>query len=326
MGLSLDRLNWKLRRGLWLLAPLAALGCGPLADAQQPADEGAAAVAEPEEAGDEEELGKAWVRLVTDDVATLAMETAIVRFVPTKDYVAGKDPADYETFVDLVGAVHIGDKSYYDQLNRRFQAYDRVLYELVAPKGTVVPRGRGTSNRHALGALQNAMKDMLEVEHQLEQVDYTQPNFVHADLSPDEFWKSMEDRDESFLEMYFRVLGASLAQQASGGGGAPNDFEVMAALLATDRARRLKIILAKQFQGMESLMLAFSGTEGSTLITARNERALDVLEEQLDDGQEKLAIFYGAGHLSEMKDQLEERFDMRPVSQEWVEAWDLRVK
>ena len=74
--------------------------------------------------------------------------------------------------------------------------------------------------------------------------------------------------------------------------------------MATDRARRLKILLAKQFEGMESLMLAFSGTEGSTLITERNNRALDVLEEQLDDGQERLAIFYGAGHLGEMKDQI----------------------
>ena len=37
-----------------------------------------------------------------------------------------------------------------------------------------------------------------------------------------------------------------------------------------------------------------------------------------------LAIFYGAGHLAEMHDQMDERFDMRPVSVEWLEAWDLR--
>jgi hypothetical protein len=312
------------RRWALMAAPLAALGCGPAATAQPQT----AAAPAPLEAQDPSDLGKHWVRVVADDDgATLAMETAIVRFVPADDYVAGKPPADYSTFVDLVGAVHIGDKAYYDQLNRRFRFYDAVLYELVAPKGTVVPRGRGTSNAHLLGALQNGMKTMLEVEHQLEQIDYTRPNFVHADLSPDEFMKSMDDRDESFLEMYFRILGASIAQQSKQAAAGVNmDLDIMAALLSEDRARRLKIIMAKQFDGMESLMLAFSGEQGSTLITARNERALDVLEEQLDDGKRRLAIFYGAGHLGEMTEQLERRFDMKPVSIEWIEAWDLRAK
>jgi hypothetical protein len=315
--------QFSVRRWLWLMAPLAALGCGPGAGAQPNAAEGS-----PAATADASDVGKTWVRLVMgDDGATLAMETAIVRFVPTDDYDADKAPGDYERYVDLVGAVHIGDKAYYETLNRRFRDYDAVLYELVAPQGTVVPRGRGTSNSHALGALQNAMKEMLEVDHQLEQIDYTRPNFVHADLSPDEFWDSMEQRDESFLEMYFRILGASLAQQNEQAlADQSSELDLFAALMATDRARRLKILLAKQFQGMESLMLAFNGTEGSTLITERNKRALDVFEEQLDDGQEKLAIFYGAGHLSEMRTQLEERFDMRPVSAEWLEAWDLRAK
>ena len=39
-----------------------------------------------------------------------------------------------------------------------------------------------------------------------------------------------------------------------------------------------------------------------------------------------LAIFYGAGHMTNMQEQMEKRFDMRPVSAEWVEAWDLRAK
>jgi hypothetical protein len=311
------------RRWLWLMAPLAALGCGPTADAE-PQEAGELVVA----AKDDADIGEKWIRVVAgDDGATLSMETAIVRFVPADDYEADKPVGDYKKYVDLVGAVHIGDKAYYDKLNRRFENYDAVLYELVAAKGTVVPKGRGTSNTHLLGALQNGMKEMLEVEHQLEQVDYTRKNFVHADLSPDEFWESMEQKDESFIEMYFRVLGASLQMQSK---LAPEEqiteFDLMAAFLAEDRARRLKILMAKQFQGMEELMLAFSGTEGSTLITARNERALDVLEEQLDDGQERLAIFYGAGHLGEMKDQIEKRFDMRPASIEWVEAWDLRAR
>jgi hypothetical protein len=71
-------------------------------------------------------------------------------------------------------------------------------------------------------------------------------------------------------------------------------------------------------------MTGFSGPEGSTLITERNKRALEVLQERIDAGDRKLAIFYGAGHLAEMDEQLEKGFDMVPVGVEWLEAWDLR--
>ena len=39
-----------------------------------------------------------------------------------------------ETRVDLIGVVHIGSKSYYDALNKLFEQYDALLYELVAPE------------------------------------------------------------------------------------------------------------------------------------------------------------------------------------------------
>jgi len=307
----------------WLLAPLAAFGCGPAAEAEPRAGATAAAVA-----ADKSEAapGEKWVRLRLDDNRRpQAMETAIVRYVKADDVKPGKGPDKYDRYVDLVGAVHIGDQDYYDWLNRRFKKYDAVLYELVAPEGTVVPKGRGTSNSHPLGALQNSMKSMLEVEHQLEQIDYTRDNMVHADLSPTEFLKSMGKRDESFAQMYFRMVGASLAQQSQAAAdGESAEADLMAALFANDRARQLKIAMAKQFEGMETLMVGLTGANGSTLITERNNRALDVLEKKLDDGQQRLAIFYGAGHLAEMNDQIAKRFNMKPVSVEWIEAWDLR--
>ncbi|RIK84457.1 MAG: hypothetical protein DCC67_04940 [Planctomycetota bacterium] len=321
---SLHHLPYGARRALrsiWLLVPLVALGGAPAAEAQP-----AAAKSPAPAKADKPRPGEKWVRLLKDSRGKpVAMQTAIVRYVKAEAAEPGKDADDYDQYVDLVGAVHIGDRSYYRKLNRKFRAYDAVLYELVAPEGTKVPRGRGTSNAHPLGALQNGMKSMLEVEHQLEQVDYTRDNMIHADLSPEEFLESMTAREESFVQMYFRMMGASVAQQSQAAADGENaEVDLMAALFAPDRARQLKIALAKQFEGMESLMNSLSGPNGSTLITERNKRALDVLEKQLDAGVEKVAIFYGAGHLAEMDQQLTERFDMQPVSVEWVEAWDLR--
>ena len=311
----------------WLLAPLAAFGFGPAANAEPPAPSGAAAIVRAAKANNVAGApGEKWVRILADKKGRpLAMQTAIVRFVKADEVEEGKSTNDYDKYVDLVGAVHIGDLSYYRELNRRFKKYDAVLYELVAPEGTEVPRGRGTSNAHPLGALQNGMKSMLEVEHQLEQVDYTRDNMIHADLSPDEFMQSMDDRGEGFTQMYFRMLGASMAQQSQAAAdGESAEVDLLAAMFSKDRPRQLKIAMAKQFEGMEQLMVGLTGPEGSTLITERNKRALDVLEKQLDEGVDRLAIFYGAGHLSEMNDQLAERFDMKPVSVEWLEAWDLR--
>jgi hypothetical protein len=220
----------------WPLPLFVVLACGACADAEP-----AASVAKsPAGKGAESALGEKWVRLVRGKGKTpLAMQTAVVRYVPAEDREDDNDAGDYRRYIDLVGAVHVADHGYYAKLNRRFKQYDAVLYELVAPEGTAVPLGRGTSNSHPLGALQNGMKNMLELEHQLEQIDYTRPNFVHADLSPEEFLDSMENRDEGFVQMYFKILGASLAHQSQqSADGVSPDVEIMQALFAEDRARR----------------------------------------------------------------------------------------
>jgi hypothetical protein len=303
-----------------LLALMLAVSCAASSSAKPPTaakDDGQKA---------EPAIGEQWVRVTEDkEGKPQAMQTAIVRYVKRDDYKPGQAGGDYAEYVDLVGAVHIADRAYYKELNRRFKKYDAVLYELVAPEGTQVPKGRGTSSAHPLGALQNGMKSMLNVEHQLEQIDYTRPNMVHADLSPAEFLQSMDQRDEGFAQMYFRMLGASMAQQSQQAAqGESADVDFLTAMFSKDRPRQLKIAMAKQFESMESLLVGITGPDGSTLITERNKRALDVLEKQLGQGVARLAIFYGAGHLSDMQKQLAKRFDMTPVSIEWLDAWNLR--
>ena len=209
-------------------------------------------------------LGTDWVRVDYDKThVPVGMQTAIVRYVPVNP-----TPGDPPISVDLVAAVHVADAAYYADLNRRFEKYDAVLYELVAPEGTVVPRGRGTSNTNPLGAMQNGMKEVLDLDHQLEKIDYTKKNFVHADMSPDDFLKSMKDRNEGFLEMYMKLMGESLAMQSGQAAkGESPDIELISALFSDDRPRRLKIVMAKQLAETESLLASFGGEEGSVIIS-----------------------------------------------------------
>lgn len=259
-----------------------------------------------------------WVQVTRDsDGEPQAMQTAIVRY---------ETPGGDGATVDLIAAVHVGQRAYYENLNRRFTEYDNLLYELVAPKGTKVRRDSKGSSRHPVGALQNGMKGMLGLEHQLRWIDYTKENFVHADMSPKQFSERMAERGESFTSMFFRLMGRSIAEQSKQQAqGKSSDFNLFAALFSKHRDVRLRQVMAEQLTGLESLMTSFGGSDGSTIITERNKEALKVLGQQLAAGHKKLAIFYGAGHMDDMDQRLRKDFGLRPVSIQWVDAWDLRI-
>ena len=259
-----------------------------------------------------------FVRLVRNEKGEVtALQTAIVRYVP-------KDPNREGLQVDLVGAVHIGEKPYYEELNNRFEKYDSLLYELVADEGTKIQKG-DTSSRHPIGALQNGMKDLLGLEHQLACVDYNKKNFVHADMSPSEFAKSMENRGESIWSMIFDILVASIEQQSKGKNRL-NQYEILFALFDKDRANSLKRILAEQFEKMESFTAALNGPKGSTILTERNKTALAVLKKRIEAGDKKLGIYYGAAHLADMEKRLSDDFGLKRSEEQWVTAWSIKPK
>ena len=263
----------------------------------------------------DEEASK-FIRIVRDkNDEPQAMQTAICRFAPAN----GKYPG---LVVDLIAAVHVADKKYYQDLNKRFQDYDAVLYELVAPEGTRIPKGGGRPSG-AVSFLQTGMTQILELEFQLEGIDYSQDNLVHADISPEEFSKSMKERGESVVSMFFRVLGHSMAQQAKM-SKRTSDARLLSALFSKNRAFELKQILAEQFQDLEGTIKVFEGPNGSTLVTVRNQRAVDVLKREINGGRKKLAIFYGAAHMPDLSERLGEQLSLELQQQQWVEAWDLR--
>ena len=250
-----------------------------------------------------------------DDKSPIALEVAVVRLAKA----GGDGPT-----VDLISAVHVGEKAYYDELNLRFKDYDVVLYELVAPEGTIVPKGGVGRSNHPVSIVQSFMTDMLELTFQLNAVDYTRPNFVHADMSPKQFAESMKQRGESAFEVFFRMMGHAMSQQS--GDMAGSDAAFFMALFSKNRPLALKRILAEEFQDLEGSLTAINGPDGSTLITERNKVALKVLEEQIEAGHKRLAIFYGAGHMFDFRDRIQEDFGFTPVKTEWLVAWDLKGK
>jgi hypothetical protein len=303
---------------LSLLASLIASSASliGLAELVRAAEPPVAAAALVEAKGTETVAESKFIRVRRDDKERpAAMETAVVHYTsPSRPGIA----------IDLVGAVHVGDRGYYDSLNKLFEGYDAVLYELVAPEGTRIPKGgRKAPSTHPIGVMQDGMSSILELSHQLSCVDYTKNNFVHADMSPEDFAKTMEDRGESFFQMFLRMMGTGIAQNAAGAGGM-NDANLLMALFSKDRATKLKTIMAEQFESLDGSLAALDGPGGSTIITERNKRCFEVLDKELAAGKKRVAIFYGAGHLPDMERRLTNDYGFKRSGETWLAAWQLQ--
>jgi len=246
----------------------------------------------------------------------IALQLANARYVPINGFPKGM-------YVDLISAVHIADKSYYDNLNKLFKTYDVVLYELVAEEGTRVGDKKASEGKSLLSALQQGMKNVLGLTFQLDEVDYSPKNFVHADISPEDFKNSMDKRGESFFSMFLRMMLVSMQQQATN-PNAVSDADLIMALFSDNRERDLKIIAANQFIEMEPVMNAIEGDKGSTIVTERNLKALKVLRQEIEKGNKTFAIFYGAAHMPEMAKVMMKEFKLKPDQVNWVDAWNLK--
>ncbi len=290
----------------WLVGP----ACSSLVCAQD-----AAAVAETPAIASETRSSDAFLRISrTDSDKPKALETSIVRF-------EGKPGTKHAgRRVDLVGVIHIGQKEYYQEIDRRLAKYDVVLYELVAPDGTRI-RPEDLQNRRSLiASMQSGMKDMLNLEYQLEHIDYLAENFRHADMSPEEFVKDMKSRGDEVWKMAARMMGAGLASQPGGG-----DMGILMALMSNNRSMLLKQSMAKQLLDVDVAVAGLDDASGeNTLIKGRNRKAFEVLQQELAAGKKSIAVFYGAGHLDDMAKRLENDFDMESTSTQWLAAWDLQ--
>lgn len=270
-----------------------------------------------------------------DRRSAVALETSIIHFANSSKYPG--------ISVDLIGAIHLGEAQYYEALNKQFKEYDVLLFEAVMPKEAVrrgfrPGGGQGSGRRFndeeewteakvgltAISALQLGMKDALGLEFQLSAINYMAPNFVHADMTQEDFEATMAKRGESFSQLLVQEMGKAALQQQKINPLA-QQLDLMISLLATDRKYRMRRIAAIEL-AKASTGDAFAGADGSsTIITERNKKALAVLKQQLQRSQKRIGVFYGAGHFADMEERIVSDFGFQRESEEWLVAWRLRA-
>ena len=263
--------------------------------------------------------GPQFIRVHRDKAGTpLSLDTAVTRVVSDQGY-----------SVELVGALHIAEKAYYQRLNKLFQGYDAVLYELIAeaePGQRPIPLPEmGADN--PLSKIQTGMGKMLGLQFQLECVDYRPRNFVHADISPEAFARSMEKRQESLANILLRVMKASQDDSTTVSEEQLNQLDLMGILMHGPSPKDqhiLRLVLADSFTNLDQLNEILNGPNGSTLLHERNEHALKVLRQQVKGGRRKIAIFYGAAHMPDMLGRLLKDKHLKVAEQKWLPAWNLK--
>jgi hypothetical protein len=228
--------------------------------------------------------------------------------------------------VALIGAVHVGDKAYYEKLNEVFTHYEAVLYELVGG-GYSERKQRKTSDTdtrlHAIGSLQKMMKDALALESQLEHVDYTAKNFVHADMGTRQFFDTQKEKGETFLGLWWKAVKAQMDVAESGDAPEqPGLVKLLEILCKKDSATELKRLVGREFDEIEAIIAGVESDGGTVILGERNRIALEKLDREIAGGKKNLAIFYGAAHLQDMETRLKKKgFEIEKT--EWLTAWDL---
>ncbi len=245
-----------------------------------------------------------FIRVDEDDTAA-RLQTAVTRY--EKD----------GTCVDLIGAVHIADKAYYQALTTRFATYDSLLFEMIGGEkyaDAAPPEAPAEKDLSGLHQIYGMVGRFLNLTGQIESIDYTAKNFIHADLTLAEFGQMQADRGESLLG--FALKAGKAAPDAP---NQPDPAKLLQAMLSGS-SNLVKLEIVHTLGRGDDQIAAFAGE--SVIITDRNVRCLEVMNRQLAAGQKNLGIFYGAAHFPDMEKRLLEQ-GFKRVKQDWLTAWDI---
>ncbi|MCY4358465.1 MAG: hypothetical protein OXD01_13205 [Gammaproteobacteria bacterium] len=236
--------------------------------------------------------------------------------------------------VDLIAAIHIADSAYFDRLNQHFETLEVLLFELVADveslSGDVLENESGeVVPGSTLGLVQTLIADYLNLEFQLQGIDYGADNFLHADLTATELEDIMASRDESFFSMFLNMAQAQMeAERKAMASNAvkPSRFTfaaLMEALVADNQPEAIKFLVARELARSGGLALSPEIESELTILGERNRVALEALAKSLSAGNRSIGLFYGAAHMPGLVREIIQTMGFRQTGKCWLTAWQL---
>lgn len=225
--------------------------------------------------------------------------------------------------VALIGAIHVAEPSYYARLNRLFQSYDVLLFEMIGGEGLrreeelrrnidrskplggltleearewnriVAWRKKRVQEEKSfllglLGSAYRELSDALGLQTQHQGIDYSAPHLVHANMMLAEFRQAQARKGESLAGLVLKSALSSLVEKPR--AYQPNEFGMMMDFLSGNKAG-LKNELMRMF------VYAPNDLEDTVILEGRNAKCMEVFDRWSRKGARNIGIFYGAAHL-----------------------------
>lgn len=271
--------------------------------------------------------GAPWLKLDRNERGVpLRLATSIIRF---EGEFRAADGKTRPVSVDLIGAIHLGEKAYYDRLNAEFKEYETVVFELVADEGFDVAQLAAAkeskkaespaSPLDAIPLLQHSLAAALGFVNQVDGIDYSAPNLKRGDANADDFLVRLTtggDVPNFFANSAFDSLFSSDSGRVEGWA--------LACLLAKDKRLALRRFFADELARTE--LSAQPNERETALVHYRNKIALAVAQKELEAGKTKIAVFYGAAHLDDLARRVERTLENpRRSAPRWIAAWSMEA-
>ncbi len=220
--------------------------------------------------------------------------------------------------VTLIGAIHIADQTYYEALNDEFKKYDTLIYEMIGGENIkqLQLKNRPKENEHFLSKIYGKGADFLDLTSQTDHIDYQAKNFIHGDLTFQEYQALQKERGESLVGI---AVKSTLADQKQ---PQINHLKLIKGLL-TNQPNLIKRELMRVLEVADDDLSEILGE--SVIITDRNAKCLKVLSQEIKKGRKNIGIFYGSAHFTEMETSLLE-MGFKKSKQAWLTAWHVPMK
>ena len=224
--------------------------------------------------------------------------------------------------VDLISTVHIGDAAFFRQLAKRFNAYDAVLFELVAHRGE-------PATEEGVNPQQARIAAEMSLENQGPHMSYDRPTFVHADLDLEDITRREVAAHGTAKGALGEGPGLATATGTNDTAGLRSVYDDLRAAKAVRKSNPREYTRLMRRAYGRLLPTTAEPAAGSTvppgadmdiLVGARNQHVMTVLAGQVEKGRRHVAILFGAAHMVDLEHRLLEH-GYRKRSAEWMTAW-----
>ncbi len=267
---------------------------------------------------------------------SVALQVAIRDLLPSRRH---------HPVIRLVGVTHLGTTDYYQALQQRLDAQPLVLFE-----GVGAADKQFVSKRDNQYALQPALARALGLRFQLDAIDYSSPQFINSDLSVEELSRIFARPDPATSS----ESGADPTPDAGSDAPIGELFSLMdgsswtgvfmrfgiAFISASPKLQAtVRLVLIETLGSLEGDLGDATGLPPDLrrlmeiLIRERNSAVLQDLTQLIERGRKSrrervpsVAIFYGAGHLSDLERRIRAELGYVPGPDEWLTAFDVNPR